>query len=108
MRLLSWQAILKRRWAIKANAIAALLPRAWPAVAPLLLLLSALSVARPVAWTVGSYLISRERTRALMMLAGELLEVAAHREARQIDEKLFLEITAPPVTETKAASGRRR
>ena len=46
--------------------------------------------------------------RALMMLAGELLEVAAHREARQIDEKLFLEITAPPVTETKAASGRRR
>jgi general secretion pathway protein A len=46
--------------------------------------------------------------RALMIIAGELLEVAAHREARHIDEKLFLELTAPPVTETKAASGRRR
>lgn len=45
--------------------------------------------------------------RALMMIAGELLEVAAHREARHIDEKLFLEITAPTVAETKA-SGRRR
>ena len=46
--------------------------------------------------------------RALMNIAGELLAVAAQREARQIDEKLFLEITAPPVTETKAATGRRR
>jgi len=46
--------------------------------------------------------------RALMMIAGELLEVAAHREARHIDEKLFLELTAPPVPETKTASGRRR
>jgi len=46
--------------------------------------------------------------RALMMIAGELLEVAAHREARHIDEKLFLELTAPPVPETKAATGRRR
>ena len=46
--------------------------------------------------------------RALMNIAGELLAVAAQREARQIDEKLFLEITAPPVTETKATAGRRR
>ena len=46
--------------------------------------------------------------RALMNIAGELLEVAAHREARHIDEKLFLELTAPPVPETKTASGRRR
>jgi uncharacterized membrane protein YdfJ with MMPL/SSD domain len=45
--------------------------------------------------------------RALMNIAGELLAVAAQREVRQIDEKLFLDITAPPVTETKAA-GRRR
>ena len=47
--------------------------------------------------------------RALMNIAGELLAVAAQREARQIDEKLFLEICAtPPTAETKAATGRRR
>jgi general secretion pathway protein A len=47
--------------------------------------------------------------RALMNMAGELLAVAAQREARQIDEKLFLEIcTAPPAASTKAAAGRRR
>ena len=46
--------------------------------------------------------------RALMNIAGELLAGAAEREARQIDEKLFLEMcAAPPVAETKAA-GRRR
>jgi hypothetical protein len=40
--------------------------------------------------------------------AGELLAVAAEREARQIDEKLFLETCAtPPVAEPKTA-GRRR
>jgi general secretion pathway protein A len=47
--------------------------------------------------------------RALMNIAGELLSVAAQREARQIDEKLFLETCAtPPVAETKSAAGRRR
>jgi type II secretory pathway predicted ATPase ExeA len=47
--------------------------------------------------------------RALMNIAGELLAVAAQREARQIDEKLFLEICATtPAAATKAASGRRR
>lgn len=46
--------------------------------------------------------------RALMNIAGELLAVAAQREARQIDEKLFLETcAAPPAVEAKAA-GRRR
>jgi type II secretory pathway predicted ATPase ExeA len=46
--------------------------------------------------------------RALMNIAGELLAVAAEREARQIDEKLFLEIcAAPPVPETKTARQRR-
>ena len=46
--------------------------------------------------------------RALMNIAGELLAVAAEREARQIDEKLFLETCAtPPAAEPKAA-GRRR
>jgi general secretion pathway protein A len=43
--------------------------------------------------------------RALMNMAGELLAVAAQQEARQIDEKLFLE-TCSPAAETKAA-GRR-
>ena len=43
-----------------------------------------------------------------MNMAGELLIFAAEREARQIDEKLFLETCAPPATETKAASARRR
>ena len=46
--------------------------------------------------------------RALMNIAGELLAFAAEREARQIDEKLFLETCAPQPAETKAAGGRRR
>jgi len=46
--------------------------------------------------------------RALMNIAGELLAVAAEREARQIDEKLFLETGAtPPVAEPKTAARRR-
>ena len=45
--------------------------------------------------------------RALMNMAGELLAIAAQREARQIDEKLFLETCSPPA-ESKAAGGRRR
>ena len=40
--------------------------------------------------------------RALMNIAGELLDVAAQREARHIDEKLFLEMcAAPPMPETE-------
>jgi DNA polymerase III delta subunit len=46
--------------------------------------------------------------RALMNMAGELLVYAAEREARQIDEKLFLETCSPPPTETRTATGRRR
>jgi len=47
--------------------------------------------------------------RALMNMAGELLVLAAQREARQIDEKLFLEIYAtPPSPPVKIAAGRRR
>jgi hypothetical protein len=41
-----------------------------------------------------------------MNMAGELLVYAAEREARQIDEKLFLETCSPP--ETRTATGRRR
>src|SRR5258708_4978758 len=47
--------------------------------------------------------------RALMNMAGELLVYAAEREARQIDEKLFLETCAtPPTAGTKVPAGRRR
>jgi hypothetical protein len=42
-----------------------------------------------------------------MNMAGELLAAAAQREAHQIDEKLFLEMTSQG-PETKAAAGRRR
>jgi len=49
--------------------------------------------------------------RALMNMASELLAVAAQREARQIDEKLFLEVFAVPAPAGAAktsAGGRRR
>ena len=46
--------------------------------------------------------------RALMNIAGELLDLAAQREARTIDEKLFLEMcAAPPMPEPKSARQRR-
>ena len=45
--------------------------------------------------------------RALMNIAGELLDVAAQREARHIDEKLFLEMCAtPPPSEARPARQR--
>ena len=44
--------------------------------------------------------------RALMTIAGELLAVAAQREARH-NEKLFLETCAPPAAETKPSARRR-
>jgi general secretion pathway protein A len=47
--------------------------------------------------------------RALMIIAGDLLETAAQREARQIDETLFIETGGmPAATETKAVIRRRR
>jgi general secretion pathway protein A len=51
---------------------------------------------------------SQGNPRQLMNLAGELLSIAAQREARHIDEKLFLEMCAtPPVPEPKIARARR-
>jgi type II secretory pathway predicted ATPase ExeA len=52
--------------------------------------------------------------RALMTMAGELLAEAAHREQKQLDEKLYLELFAVPSpgmtseSPKTAASGRRR
>jgi len=45
--------------------------------------------------------------RALMNIAAELLDAAAQREARHIDEKLFLEVCAgPPLSEARPARQR--
>jgi len=47
--------------------------------------------------------------RALMNMASELLAIAAQREARQIDEQLFLEAyTVPSPAQAKSAAARRR
>ena len=47
--------------------------------------------------------------RSLMIMAGELLETAAQREARQIDETLFFDTCGiPAANDTKAVSRRRR
>jgi hypothetical protein len=44
-----------------------------------------------------------------MIMAAELLEAAAQRDARQIDETLFFEVSAVPAAgEAKAAIRRRR
>ncbi len=45
-----------------------LLSDAWQGVAPLLTILVVLSVFRPVAWVVSSYLLTQERNRPLMFL----------------------------------------
>jgi type II secretory pathway predicted ATPase ExeA len=46
--------------------------------------------------------------RALMIMAADLLEAAAQREARQIDETLFFEVCARPAANEAKAAGRRR
>ncbi len=46
--------------------------------------------------------------RALMNMAGELLALAAQREAPQIDEKLFFELFATPSPTQLKVAGRRR
>lgn len=46
--------------------------------------------------------------RALMNMAGELLAVAAQREARHIDEQLFFETFAPPAAAPVKLAARRR
>ncbi len=54
--------------AVAPTAIHTLLRKEWRDVAPMLTLLSALSVVRPVGWTIASYLTSRSETRTLMWL----------------------------------------
>lgn len=54
--------------AVAPTLIRCLLPDAWQGVAPLLVMLSVLSVARPMGWGVGVYLASLSRTRTIMIL----------------------------------------
>ncbi len=52
---------------------------------------------------------SQGNLRALMNMAGELLALAAQREAPQIDEKLFFDLfSTPSPTQPKSPAGRRR
>lgn len=54
--------------AVAPTLIRCLLPDAWQGVAPLLVMLSVLSVTRPMGWGVGVYLASLSRTRTIMIL----------------------------------------
>ncbi len=59
--------------AVAPTLIALLLNDEWQGVAPLLTVLSVLSVVRPMAWGISTYLASVSRTRAIMLL--ELLKL---------------------------------
>ncbi|MSP61013.1 MAG: oligosaccharyltransferase [Myxococcales bacterium] len=54
--------------AIAPTLVAAVFDPRWAAVAPMLLVLSALSVTRPLGWAVSSFLQACGRTRAVMAL----------------------------------------
>jgi PST family polysaccharide transporter len=54
--------------AVAETAVRTLLPERWWDVAPMLSLLCALSVARPLSWQLESYLQVADRTRAVMVL----------------------------------------
>ena len=54
--------------AIARTLVQVLLDPRWAAVAPMLMILSGLSIFRPVGWMVQSYLQSVKRTRTLLML----------------------------------------
>ncbi len=59
--------------AVAPTLIDLILNDEWQGVAPLLAVLSVLSVVRPMAWGVSAYLASHSRTRAMMLL--ELLKL---------------------------------
>jgi lipopolysaccharide exporter len=54
--------------AIAPTVVHTLLRKEWANVGPMLTLLAALSVARPVGWTIASYLVARDKPRPLMWL----------------------------------------
>ena len=59
--------------AVANTLVAAFYTASWAGVAPLLTVLSVLSVVRPIGWLIGSYLQVVARTRAIMLL--EILKV---------------------------------
>ena len=59
---------------VSPTLIATIMPPEWQPMAPYLTVLSALSVVRPIGWTVASYLQARDRPMALMWL--ELFKLA--------------------------------
>ena len=61
--------------AVASPLVAVLFDARWRSIAPLLVLLSALSVARPVGWTVASFLQSARRPMQIFWL--ELLKLVA-------------------------------
>lgn len=54
--------------AIAHTAVRVIFDERWAQVAPMLMLLSALSVTRPIGWLVGSYLQAEKRTRPILFL----------------------------------------
>lgn len=61
--------------AVAHQVVGVLLDDRWAPVAPMLLILSALSVFRPVGWLIQSYLQAMQRTRTLLVL--EMIKVGA-------------------------------
>ena len=56
--------------AVAETLVAVLFDPRWEAVGPMLMLLAALSITRPIGWTVASYLQARKLTKAVMVLEG--------------------------------------
>jgi PST family polysaccharide transporter len=54
--------------AVAPTLVAAIFDERWRPVGPMLVLLSALSVTRPIGWTIQSYLQARQRTALLLWL----------------------------------------
>ncbi len=54
--------------AVAPTLVAAILPPAWAGVAPMLMILSTLSVARPLGWTISAYFQASNMPRAAMWL----------------------------------------
>ncbi len=54
--------------AVAETLVSTVLTHAWAQVAPMLTILSVLSVLRPIGWTIGSYLSAQGRTRVMMWI----------------------------------------
>jgi lipopolysaccharide exporter len=61
--------------AVAPTLVSLLFDERWAAVGPMLMLLSALSITRPIGWTVASYLQAQRLTKTVMLL--EILKAVA-------------------------------